>query len=827
MATFSLPTGHKYIEARVNWSHTQNISANTSTVTAYVEARRTSSYMSTMDGYSPKLTFWIDGQERIQYASYNFGNHAVNTWFSIGSSVSATVKHSNDGTKSLNIATLYDTTVSNLGNLSKVQSVALNTIPRASVANGGWNWTAGMDTVISIERKSADYHHTVFFDVGFNNTYIGVAARSNVGNSVNSNFNQAEQALIAQKIVDYGNPADIQSRIRVITYNSSNVQIGTEFQYGGLVHRPPESTISSKSSLELTTTGVPYTLSGVYSSKWITHSLKLFSNSFNKTITLANGASTTGKIALTQTEIDALYALYTTQTYAPFNIEVTTLLAGIQLGAKRTITNGDGMLTFNPTAIAPNFTVTPTYSDTNATITAITGSNQHIVQNKSNLRISIPATAGVPKYGATATTYAVSVNGVEKTENYSTSEVIIDFGLVNVGVDTTAQVSVIDSRGARTTKTVNITVIAYSNPTIIGFGIRANGFDSETALYASGEFSSVNSKNSITNIKYRYKATNGTWCSYIDLTATYSGLKYITNAPTIILDNTATFDLEFVVTDIMGVSASSSVFVDEGKPIMFIDKTKKSVGIGKFPENSGSFETDGNSYVGGDAYVSGNIYRNGVIQKFDSGNLASGVDLNNIQNNGAYRLQKTHTNAPENYSYSQMLTVQGSGDTIAQMVFPHAGKNIGYRSGNVVNNGSGAWQPWRYLYDTVNKPTPAEIGAEATITDSGWISSTSLLNGFAGNLHIRKVGKVVEVRGSWMKSNSGDRLMTGVSIFTLPSGYRPTADVWLNATPAPSSTSYPEQHGAVMSMSSDGSVVAQRAYALSVIFNFYVTFVTN
>ena len=143
MATYSLPTGHQYLEARVNWSYTQNISANTSTVTAYVEARRTSSYMSTMDGTSPKLTFWIDGQERIQYVGYNFANHAVNTWFSIGSTVNATVGHNNDGAKSLNIATLYDTSISNLGNLSKVQSVALATIPRASVATNGWNWNAG------------------------------------------------------------------------------------------------------------------------------------------------------------------------------------------------------------------------------------------------------------------------------------------------------------------------------------------------------------------------------------------------------------------------------------------------------------------------------------------------------------------------------------------------------------------------------------------------------------------------------------------------------------------------------------------------------------
>ena len=720
MATFSLPTGHQYIEARVNWSHTQNISENTSTVTAYVEARRTSSYMSTMDGCSPKLTFWIDGQERIQYASYNFGNHAVNTWFSIGSAVSATVGHNNDGTKSLNIATLYNTTVSNLGNLSKTQSVTLATIPRASTISGGTNWVVGHNADIYINRKSTDFYHSIFIDIGYGGVWQNFAERHGVGASVNTNFSEIEQGAMMDLLIANGNPWTIQSRIRLETYNSSGYQVGTTTTVTGTIQRPAESKISSQSSLELALSGVPYSLSGVDSSVFITHELRLYSGTFNKTITLANGASTTGNISLTQANIDAIYALYTTQTFAPFNIKLTTKLAGRQLGSKKTMTAGDGSLTFNPTAIAPNFTVTPTYSDVNATITAITENNQHIVQNKSTLRVTIPETTGVAKYGATATIFSVVVNGVEKTATYSTSAVAIDFGLVNVGTNTTAQISVIDSRGARTTKTVNITVIAYSNPTITGSAVRANGFDSNTAFSASGAFSSVNAKNAITNVKYRYKAkTTGTWGSYVNLTATPSGTTYTTNAPVVSLDNTASFNVEFVVTDFMGGTATSVVYVDEGKPIMFIDKTKKSVGIGKFPANSGSFETAGNSYVEGDAYVSGNIYRNGVIQRFDIGNLASGVDLNNIQNNGAYRLQNTHTNAPEKYSYSQMLTVQGGGDTIAQMVFPHAGKNIGYRAGNVVDNSSGTWQPWRYLYDTANKPTPAEIGAESvTVTGS-------------------------------------------------------------------------------------------------------------
>ena len=719
MATYSLPTGHQYLEARVNWDYTQNENNNTSAVYARVEARRTSSYMTTSDGYSPVMKITIDGQLFESTVNYNFGAHAVNTWFDLGSTVGATVGHSADGTKSLNISTYFTTSVSNLGSLSKTQSVTLATIPRASVATSGWNWNAGADTVVTIERKSADYHHTVFFDVGFNNTYVGVGARSNVGTSVTSNFNQAEQALIAQKIVDYGNPTDIQSRIRVITYNSSNVQIGTEFQYGGLVHRPPESTISSQSSLELATTGVPYTLSGVYSSPWITHSLKLYTSTFNKTITLANGASTTGNITLTQTDIDAIYALYTTQTYAPFNIEVTTLLAGKQLGAKRTISS-NGTLTFNATAIAPNFTVTPTYSDVNATITAITGNNQHIVQNKSNLRISIPATTGVPKYGATATTFAVTVNGVEKTATYSTSAVTVDFGVVNVGTNTTAQVSVIDSRGARTTKSINITVFAYSNPTITGSAQRINGFDSDTAFFASGAFSSVNAKNAITNVKYRYKATTtGTWGSYVNLTATPSGATYTTNAPVVSLDNTASFNIELVVTDKMGGTTTSAVFLDTGKPIMFIDKNKKSVGIGKFPTNSGSFETAGNSYVAGSEFVTGNLTVTGT-----GGNV--------------YTTSKKPTPAEIG---AEAVTITGSNSN---------GYYIKYADGTMICYGRNslgtraittAWGSWfisapisrTYPVAFVGAPASVSVNMENTTGDIAvWVNNLSKTTGFDG-----------------------------------------------------------------------------------------------
>lgn len=606
---YPLPTGHGSLESRVVWDYTQNQINNTSTLTAHVEARRTSSYMATTDLANPNMEIIIDGETFNFNGNYSFSAHPVWEWFWIGGEATKTVWHSADGTKSLNISTWHNTSVANFGNIWKTQSVTLNTIPRASTISSGTDWVVGHNADIYINRKSTDFYHSVFLDIGLSGAWQNFSVRHGVGGYLNTNFTQTEQQAMMDYFIVKGNIWSAQSRIRIETYNSGGSQIGSTTEIVGTIWRPAESAIASQSSLELALAGVPYTLSGVNGSKWITHSLKLYSGTFNKTITLANGASATGNITLVQANLDAIYALYTTQAYAPFNIEVTTLLAGKQLGAKKTVTTGDGTLAFKSTAIAPTFTGVPTYADTNATITAITTNNQHIVQNKSNLKVTIPAASSTAKYGATLVTYAVLVNGVEKTTPYLATAVVIDFGLVNVGTNTTVQVSVIDSRGARTSKTVAVTVFPYSNPTIVGSAARANGFDNNTTITALGTLASVNAKNALASVQYRYKlTTTGTWGGYVALTPTIVSGTYTTNTPIVSLDNSLTYNLEFIVTDRFGGTATATVFLDTGKPIMFVDKAHKSVGIGKFPTNNNSFEVEGNLFItgtGGNAYHTG------------------------------------------------------------------------------------------------------------------------------------------------------------------------------------------------------------------------------
>ena len=608
---YALPTGHQYLEARLVWDYTQDLNNNTSTIFAHVEARRTSSYMTTTDLSNPVMEIGIDGEKFNTNGNYNFGARAVWEWFWIGSEVSKTVWHSNDGTRSLNITTWHSTSISNLGSLYKYQSVTLNTIPRASTVSSGNSWVVGHEADIYINRRSTDFYHSVLIDIGINGAWKNFAVRYGVGSYIGTNFTQTEQQAMMDYFIAKGNPWEVKSRIRIETWNASGNKVGSTTESIGTIWRPSESSVSSHSSLELSTSGVPYSLSGVNSSKWITHSLKLYSSTFNKTVALQNGASVTGLISLTQANIDAIYALYTSQPYAVFNIEVTTMIAGRQLGNKNTVAS-NGVLTFNTSAIAPNFTVTPTYLDANATIVAITGNNQHIVQSKSSLRIAIPATTGVARYGATASLYSVVVNGVELTSPYTANATVFEFGTINVDANTSAQISVVDSRGIRTTKTIQITVLPYSPPTIIGSALRNNGFDSSTTISATGSISSVNVKNAVMTVTYRSKlSTSGTWGSNQSMTQTTTNLVFTTNSPVVSFDNTLTYNIEITVTDKLGGTDTTVVFLEAGKPIMFVDKRHKSLGVGMFPTHDNSLETAGDAYIGANLNVTGtggNVY---------------------------------------------------------------------------------------------------------------------------------------------------------------------------------------------------------------------------
>lgn len=109
-------------------------------------------------------------------------------------------------------------------------------------------------------------------------------------------------------------------------------------------------------------------------------------------------------------------------------------------------------------------------------------------------------------------------------------------------------------------------------------------------------------------------------------------------------------------------------------------------------------------------------------------------------------------------------------------------------------------------------------------TDTGWIGSETLLNGFTGYIHFRRYGKLIQVRGAHLKSFPDGRQTYGVQIFSLPAQFRPQYDFYGNGVPSPAYTSHPELHSSVITIDVAGSVSVQRSYNTNNMFIFDFTY---
>lgn len=228
------------------------------------------------------------------------------------------------------------------------------------------------------------------------------------------------------------------------------------------------------------------------------------------------------------------------------------------------------------------------YEDTNSTITAITGNNQKIVQNKSTIQFSF---ANIASYkGATLSKITININGVSKNVTLSGSSVsskTYDFGTVNVSSNTNATIIVYDSRGFTRTYTKAIQIIEYSNPTASISIRRQLNYYSECYLTVDANYSSLDGHNTI-QIQYRIKKNiDSTWNSWITISDNVQ--------TTFTADNNYSWDLQVQLVDILGttVTYNRPGGIPVGTPLVFYDLLKESVGINCFPEKEGSLEING------------------------------------------------------------------------------------------------------------------------------------------------------------------------------------------------------------------------------------------
>lgn len=247
------------------------------------------------------------------------------------------------------------------------------------------------------------------------------------------------------------------------------------------------------------------------------------------------------------------------------------------------------------------------YEDINAKTTGLTGNNQIIIKDYSNLMATISTTdKAIAQKGATMKTYQFVVGSKQISANYSDiDDVNLSLNSINNNV---FSVYAIDSRGNSTLKQISpANYIDYFKPVITNaYAERTGNVGDETTLYLDGSFFN-NTFGSATNditVSYKYKKTSDT--TYLDGTTTITPTKNSNNfsfegkiagdKEALGFDSGYSYDIVITVTDKLD-KAEFSFILGSGKPNLAIHRDGVAVNAPYDEELGGALQIEGNRLI--------------------------------------------------------------------------------------------------------------------------------------------------------------------------------------------------------------------------------------
>lgn len=659
----------------VSWTASQNVSNNSSTVTAKI-------YWEALNGYGAvNATQTRSGKVTIDGTDYSFSaTPALSAnQKKLLATKSKTVKHNSDGSGSVRISGEFSPQVNLQGKdynriTISAKTFSLPTIPRASTMSSSAALTAGSNRTVTISRASSTFSHIVYLDIkNRSGSWVNITRvdLSTSQTSKSTSFTSAEFENIFKQL-DGRTSADI--RWNVNTYSGST-RVGTN-TYNGTCTIPSLTSVSSTNGQGGSATNVyvdqTFTIGLNRSNSSFTHTVEISTGNYRKTIT---GVGTSTSWTPSASEQSSIYSQLGQSSSNSANIRVTTYYGSTQVGIP---TNKGFTYVANPSTNKPLFTATGiAHKDVNATTVAITANDQLIVQNRSNLQVTIPSSSGATaQNSAVMKTYSVTVNGVTKTANYSTSDVVISFGTVTASANTNITIKATDSRGFSTSVTKAVTVIPYSNPNISVSVTRNNGFEAATNLAKTVVLKPLTvgstNKNSLKSLRFRWKLANATtWGAWQNLTRTGGPTTY-TVAQTVALSELQSWNLQIEAVDQLSTVTKDYV-ISAGRPMQFFDPDLKAVGFFDFPTKEYSIKINGTVEFGANIW-SGSTEGTGAmfLNNSDMTGL-NGLYFNDISNNNGEGLMWLKTGSPERSTntadYDQQRVLDGTGYLNSNVVF--------------------------------------------------------------------------------------------------------------------------------------------------------------
>lgn len=276
---------------------------------------------------------------------------------------------------------------------------------------------------------------------------------------------------------------------------------------------------------------------------------------------------------LDQSTIEYLYTYMQNTNSVTLGAVIETWNGNTKIGESSELQNTCTITNADP--IFENFT----YKDTNSNTVAITGSDQVLVKGLSTLQAKIvSANKMTAQKGATEKNYVATIEDINVSTNYSAEDITIDLGSVNATGSKRLNIRAYDSRNNSTLVYKDVMIYDYDKPVIEANISRLNNWENETTLKVSGSYSKLNinnvDKNTVTNVQYRYRETNGTWSSWRNLTTTVSNGQFTCTDIILSLDNTKSFEFEIRAIDKLQTTVEPLI-LDVGEAIFFISSNKK------------------------------------------------------------------------------------------------------------------------------------------------------------------------------------------------------------------------------------------------------------
>ena len=611
-ATYTPSSSSNTWKVVLNWTATQNVVNNTSTISWNIKVSTTSS-----TGYVvvSEIRAKINGTE-VYYRNHDNHTNGYNgTQIASGT---ITVNHDSNGAKSVAMsieAGIYQWAINKSGSNTFTLTQIDRAAPTVSLTTS--SITASGVTVKATGSTTCDR-----FDYSID------------GGSTWTNFSTAERTTASKAIT--GLTPNTTYSIKVRARKKSNQVYGSSS--ASSVKTLGGSVISSVSTFTADAATAKITMSVTVYNTSYTHTLVIKNGSTTVLtitgLTLANGSNTvTLTAAQRSTVLAAMSALKSfTGTFA-----LTTYSGSSQIG-----NTSEKTATVQTTSAnsAPTFTAF-TFEDSNATAVGVTGNNQILIQNISTLKLTL--TAATAKNGATISSYSVVAGS--KTASGTTTAITVgtlpDKGTVPVIV------TAIDSRGYTTAVTVNITVLEYEGINITEYTMRrVNEVEDTTQVTIGGDITPVTiggeNKNSLRYLYYRYRKTSdSSYNSYKDITSSTeyddSGFNFESDE-WLSLDADYSYYVQFLVTDKL-TSDTVTITVPQGTPLLAL--RRKKVGINK-REPAAALDVDGSVMMNGFNVL-------GLVATLDGSE-----DLNNLVAGGIYT-QALNANASTDKHYPKAI----------------------------------------------------------------------------------------------------------------------------------------------------------------------------